>query len=338
MIKFRQLGDSGLYLSVVSIGSWQTYGTTVGAQLSYECLSTALETGINFIDTADVYNQGDAERLLGDFLAQNLIRQEVIIATKVFGPMGNHWMTQGLSLRHIHNACDASLGRLQTDYIDLYQCHRFDIDTPLEETCFAMNQLINQGKIRYWGVSQWSAIQILRAINICEKNHWRKPVSNQPIYNLLNRSLEVDVMGVCEEEKVGLVVYSPLAQGLLSGKYKLGYIPENSRANDPISGKLFPHKRMTPETFAQLDALEKIAQELNIQISQLALAWCLRKQAVTSVIFGASNPKQVRENAAAAQIELDTTTLEKIETALNNHPKDQYTDVKVGHGIIKRGY
>lgn len=338
MMKFRQLGDSGLYVSVVSIGSWQTYGTTVGEQSSFSCLRASIDAGINFIDTADVYNQGEAERLLGSFFEKNPIRQEVILATKVFGQMDNHWMSQGLSLRHIHNACNASLRRLNTDYIDLYQCHRFDIDTPIEETCFAMNELIRQGKIRYWGVSQWSAIQILRAVHICERNHWRKPISNQPIYNMLNRSLEVDVMGVCEEEKIGLVVYSPLAQGLLTGKYKRNYIPENSRANDPIAGRMFPHKRMNPKTFELIETLEKITTELNIKLSQLALAWCLRKEPVTSVIFGASNIDQVHENVVAARISIDSAVLEKIESILNNHPKDQYTDAEIGHGIVKRGY
>lgn len=337
-MKYRNLGKSGLMMSEISIGSWLTYGFGVDNTVAFRCLDTAIDLGINVIDTADVYNRGEAERVIGTYL-KTKNRQEIILATKVFGPMGDHFMTQGLSARHIRNACEASLTRLHTDYIDLYQCHRYDIDTPLEETCYAMHRLIEEGKILYWGVSQWSAVQILNAIRICEKHHWRKPVSNQPIYNMLNRSLEVDVMGVCEEEGLGLIVYSPLAQGLLTGKYtKDNPIPQDSRAADEKMGKMFPVKRMNDKFYTQIDALKAVAQRLDCTLSQLALAWCLRKKPLTSCIIGASRPEQVIENAKAVDIQLSTEIIHEIENILDNHPRDQYTDALIGHGIIKRGY
>lgn len=337
-MKYRNLGKSGLIMSEISIGSWLTYGFGVDNTVAFRCLDTAIDLGINVIDTADVYNRGEAERVIGTYL-KTKNRQEIILATKVFGPMSDHFMTQGLSARHIRNACEASLSRLHTDYIDLYQCHRYDIDTPLEETCYAMHRLIEEGKILYWGISQWSAVQILNAIRICEKHNWIKPVSNQPIYNMLNRSLEVDVMGVCEEEGLGLIVYSPLAQGLLTGKYtKDNPVPENSRAADEKMGKMFPVKRMNDKFYAQIDALKAVAQKLNCTLSQLALAWCLRKKPLTSCIIGASRPEQIKENVKAVEIELNAEILHEIENILDNHPKDQYTDALIGHKIIKRGY
>lgn len=337
-MKYRKLGKSGLITSEISIGSWLTYGLGVDNTVAFQCLDKAIELGINVIDTADVYNRGEAEKVIGTYL-KTKNRHEIILATKVFGPMSDHFMTQGLSARHIKNACEASLTRLRTDYIDLYQCHRYDIDTPLEETCYAMHRLIEEGKILYWGVSQWTAVQILNAIRICEKHNWTKPVSNQPIYNMLNRSLEVDVMGVCEDEGLGLLVYSPLAQGLLTGKYtKENPVPENSRAADEKMGKMFPLKRMTEKFYIQIDALKSIANELNCTLSQLALAWCLRKNPVTSCIIGASRPEQITENVKATEISLTPEIIHHIEIILDNHPKDQYTDVLIGHGIIKRGY
>lgn len=337
-MKYRTLGKSGLIISEISIGSWLTYGLGVDNTTAFRCLDTAIDLGINVIDTADVYNRGEAEIVIGTYL-KTKNRQEIVLATKVFGPMSDHFMTQGLSARHIRNACEASLTRLHTDYIDLYQCHRYDIDTPLEETCYAMHRLVEQGKILYWGVSQWSAVQILNAIRICEKHNWTKPISNQPIYNMLNRSLEIDVMGVCEEEGLGLLVYSPLSQGLLTGKYtKDNPVPEHSRASDEKMGKMFPKKRMTDKFYAQIEALKSLADGLHCTVSQLALAWCLRKSPVTSCIIGASRPEQIIENVKAVEITLDLETLHEIENILDNHPRDQYTGTLIGHGIIKRGY
>lgn len=336
-MQYRQLGNSGLRISEVSLGTWLTYGTHVERDTAIACFDKALELGINFIDTADMYNRGEAEKTVGEYL-KLIQRDQIIIGTKVFGPMSDHWMNQGLSMRHIRTACEASLQRLRTDYIDLYQCHRYDVDTPLEETCYAMHNLVERGYILHWGVSQWSAIQILNAIRVCEKNNWVKPVSNQPIYNMLNRSLEVDVMGVCEQEGLGLVVYSPLAQGLLTGKYKKDEAPENSRMKHEGAGQAFPLKRMTDEFFEQQEELLPIAEELGISMANLALAWILQKRPLTSVIMGASRPEQVEENCKASGIVLNEEIMEKIDGILNNVPVDQYSGARVGYGIVKRGY
>lgn len=336
-MKYRWLGNSGLQVSEVSIGSWLTIGAYTEKSEAFNCLDTAIEWGVNFIDTADMYNRGEAEKVLGDYL-KNKNRHELLIATKVFGPMSDHWMSQGLSLRHIRNACEGSLQRLKTDYIDVYQCHRFDIDTPLEETCYAMHNLIERGYILHWGVSQWSAVQILNANRICEQNNWRKPISNQPVYNLLNRSLEVDVMDVCEKEKLGLVVYSPLAQGLLSGKYQPGIIPEDSRLANEKANQFFPTKRMTEVYWNQQTQLTQLAGDMGITMSQLALAWILNKAPITSVITGASKAEQVIENCKTASITLNPEVMNQIETIMDNAPVDQYTGARIGYGIIKRGY
>lgn len=336
-MQYRRLGNSGLQISEISLGTWLTFGTAIEKDKALMCFHAALDQGINFIDTADMYNKGEAELALGAFL-QTIKREEVIVATKVFGPMSDHWMSQGLSLRHIRNACEGSLLRLGTDYIDLYQCHRYDIDTPLEETCYAMHHLIEAGYITHWGVSQWTAVQILNAVRICEKNGWQKPISNQPIYNLLNRSLEVDVMDVCEKEGLGLVVYSPLAQGLLTGKYKKDFTPEGSRMKTEGINQYFPSKRMTPDFFEKMEALDGIAAALNISMSQLALAWILQKSPITSVIMGASNERQIKENCGASGIKLDEVAMQQIENVLQNAPVDQYSGARVGYGIIKRGY
>lgn len=336
-MRYRSLGNSGLQISEISLGSWLTYGTALDLKPAFDCMDRAVELGINFIDTADMYNRGEAEKTIGEYL-KRAKREEIIIGTKVFGPMSDHFMTQGLSLRHIRNACEGSLQRLKTDYIDLYQCHRYDIDTPLEETCYAMHNLIERGYVLHWGVSQWSAVQILNAIRICEKNSWRKPVSNQPIYNMINRSLEVDVMDLCEKEGLGLVCYSPLAQGLLSGKYQRNSIPEGSRALSESGKTYFPHKRLTEDFYVKQDQLKEIAGDLGISMGNLALAWALNKSAITSLIMGASNEEQVEENCKAADVVLSPEIMDKIENILNNAPIDQYTSARIGYGIVKRGY
>ena len=336
-MKYRQLGNSGLHLSEISLGTWLTAGYGVDNSTAFACMRRALDSGINFIDTADMYNKGESEKVLGDFL-KTINRAEVIIGTKVFGPMSEHWMTQGLSLRHIRNACEGSLQRLKTDYIDLYQCHRYDVDTPLEETCYAMHNLIERGYILHWGVSQWTAVQITNAVRICEQNGWRKPVSNQPIYNMLNRSLEVDVMDVCEKEKLGIVVYSPLAQGLLTGKYTRDNTPADSRASHELMKAWFPIKRMDELFYQKMDMLKTIASGYDISMAELALAWALQKSPITSLIMGASRPEQVEQNVKAIHVQLPDEILNEIENILDNAPVDQYSGARIGYGIIKRGY
>ncbi len=336
-MKYRKIGNSGLLVSEMSIGTWLTTGMGISKETAFACFDKAIDSGINFIDTADMYNRGECEKVVGDYL-RTIQREQLIIGTKVFGPMDEHWMAQGLSLRHIRNACEASLQRLKTDYIDLYQCHRYDIDTPLEETCYAMHNLIERGYILHWGVSQWSAVQITNALRICEKNNWRKPISNQPVYNMLNRSLEVDVMNVCEQENLGLLVYSPLAQGLLTGKYQANTIPEDSRLASETMKNWFPVKRMNEEYFDKQNQLLAVANELGCSLSALALAWILTKSPISTCITGASKPEQIENNMQSLAVELSPDSLEQIEQILQNAPIDQYTGTRIGYGIIKRGY
>lgn len=337
-MQYKTCGNSGLELPVISIGTWLTAGNGYSDTDSISRLQTAIDAGIWFIDTADVYDNGEAERVVGKFLSTQK-REEVIIGTKAFGSMSAHPLQKGLSARHLINACNASLRRLNTDYIDLYQCHRYDVNTPLTEVIHTMQLLIQSGKIRYWGVSQWSAVQITNAVRICEQQGWIKPISNQPIYNMLNRSLETEVMQVCETEGIGLICYSPLAQGLLTGKYtSIDSLPEGSRASDPRSGKSFPLKRLNEENLHKIEQLKIIATDLNISMTQLALAWCLRYSPVTSLITGASAPEQIQHNAKAADIQLQDTVLSAIEDILSNHPRDQYTGNLCGYSTSNYGY
>lgn len=336
-MKYRKLGNSGLRISEISFGTWLTVGYGVDKQTAFDCMHKALEMGVNFIDTADVYNKGESEMVVGEFL-KTIKREEVVVGTKAFGQMSDHWMIQGLSLRHLRNACEASLMRLKTDYIDLYQCHRYDIDTPLEETCFAMNNLIERGYILYWGVSQWSAVQITNAVRICERNGWRKPVSNQPIYNMLNRSVETDVMNVCDNEGLGIVVYSPLSQGLLSGKYTRENIPADSRAAHSLMNAHFPTKRMSDEVFDKLERLGRKAAEWELTMSQMALLWILHRSPVTSCITGASRVAQIAENAQSGLHALSDIQVSELDAILDNAPVDQYSGARIGWGINKAGY
>jgi len=329
-MEYRQLGHSGLHLSEISLGSWLTYGNATSDKTAFKCLDRAVELGINFLDTADIYNRGGAEKVIGKWLKEN-DRSHVIIGTKAFFPMSDHPLDRGLSARHLWNSVQNSLDRLKTDYIDLYQCHRYDPNTPLEETLHTMNQLVEHGHIRYWGVSQWTAVQIVEAVHLCRTHNWRPPVSNQPIYNLINRSLEVDVMDVCQRYGLGLVVYSPLAQGLLTGKYSVGNVPKDSRAGSEETAKWFAHKRMTEENFAKIEALGQLAAELGITLPELALAWTLRVSPVTSAIMGASRPEQVDQNAKAGGLRFSVEVWQRVEQIMGNAPVDAYTGQPNGY-------
>jgi aryl-alcohol dehydrogenase-like predicted oxidoreductase len=317
-MQYRQLGNSGLKVSAISIGSWLTYGNVVDDATAFACLDEAFTAGVNFVDTADVYNQGEAERSLGRWL-RTVTRRHVVLATKAFFPMSDHWMDRGLSARHLHNALADSLERLQTDYIDLYQCHRYDPDTPLEETCFTMHLFIQRGHIRHWGVSQWSADEIRRAVQVCEANGWQKPISNQPIYNMLNRGLETEVMGTCASLGLGLVVYSPLAQGVLSGKYAPNTLPPDSRAGNAHTQQWFSWKRLNDNTYALLEALRPLAASVGLSLPQFALAWCLRRPEVSSAIIGASRPQQVAENLRAATTPWPTELEPQVQALLQRY-------------------
>ncbi|KAA3658405.1 MAG: aldo/keto reductase [Calditrichaeota bacterium] len=320
---YRNLGQTGLKLSEISLGSWLTYGNSIEKKQAQNCIKTAYDCEINFYDTADVYNNGAAESFLGETL-KSYERSKVVIATKCYFPMSDDPNDCGLSRKHIFESVHASLKRLQTDYIDLFQCHRYDKETPLEETVSAMTDLIRQGKILYWGVSQWSAAQIQDAVGIAQKIGGYQPVSNQPIYNMLNRSLEIDVMRTCYASGLGIVVFSPLSQGILTGKYTGGTVPKDSRAaNDTINH--FMQKRLTPDVLSKVDQLKSLADDLELSLSTLALAWTLQYPAITSAIIGASKPEQIEENVKAAGVQLSDVTLAGIDKILGTAPIDQFT-------------
>lgn len=316
-MKYRRLGIWGVKLSEIGYGSWLTIGqrTQDEADALYR---TAYEHGINFFDTANVYGAGTTEVLVGRAL-QPFPRDTYVLATKVYFPCRKDWPfpkanDRGLSRKHVYEQCHASLLRLETDYIDLYQCHRFDEHTPLFETCRVFNDLINQGKVLYWGVSEWTAEQITDAMELCRENGWHPPAANQPQYNMLQREWEEDVFPTCQGHGLGIVCFSPLAQGLLTGKYNDG-IPQGSRAADPSEAK-FMTDLMSDENMTAVHKLGALADGLGMPLNRLALAWCLRRPEVTSCIIGASTPVQITENVDASSIELDEDIRDRINAIL----------------------
>ena len=323
-MKYRKLGRAGIKISEVSLGTWLTYGNSVEKNVAKACLKAAIENGINFFDTADNYAKGESESVVGEVL-EEFNRQDIILGTKVFFPMSEKINDNGLSRKHIIESCNSSLKRLKTDYIDLYQCHRYDPETELEEIISVMDDLIKQGKILYWGVSQWSAIQICDTAYLSRFYTKTPPRSNQPVYNMLNRSLEIDVMSLCEREGIGLIAWSPLAEGILTGKYSGFKVPKDSRAANLQSNK-FIKNRLTSNNLDKVDKLIPIAQELGLTLAQLALAWCLRRKELSCVITGASKPDQITENVKAAGVKIHEDILNKIELILDNSPIDQYSD------------
>ena len=313
-MKYRNLGHSGLKLSVVGLGSWLTYGGNVGADVARECVMRAWERGVNFIDTANVYARGGAEDVLGPILKE-LKRDALVLATKVYFPMGDTVNERGLSRKHIHDQLHHSLRRLQVDYIDLYQCHRFDVTTPLEETCEMMNDLVRAGKILYWGTSEWNADQIAAAVALCRARGWAVPISNQPQYSALWRRIEQRVLPTCEQYGLGNVVWSPLAMGILTGKYTDA---KNPPAGTRAAGT---NADMMEDYFTQpvLDAvqhLKPLAQQAGCTVTQLSLAWCLRQPAVTSVIVGATKVEHVDDNVAAGDLSIDPALFAEMDRIL----------------------
>jgi aryl-alcohol dehydrogenase-like predicted oxidoreductase len=305
---------------VIGLGSW----LTLDARRGRACAARALELGVRLFDTADVYADGDAERELGRALRE-VPRESVRIASKCFFPMASRPHARGLSRAHILQSIEGSLERLGVTYLDLYQCHRFDPDTPLEETIGAMSELVRSGRIRAWGVSEWSAVQLVEALWLAERNGDVAPVSNQPMYNALQRRIELDVLDTCAAHGLGILAYSPLAQGVLSGKYAPGApLPHGSRAADPEQGTLL-RSRLDDGVLARVARLAPLARELGLSVAQLSLAWCLREPAVTCVLIGASTPEQVEAAVAAADVELAPDTLRAIDDALQSAPFDQYT-------------
>lgn len=309
-MNYRRLGRSDLDVSEISLGSWLTYGAAVRTELARACVHTALELGVNLFDTANVYARGGAEAFLGDVLS-GLDRSSYLLATKVFFPMSD--TDRGLSARQIAKQCDASLRRLRTDYVDLYQCHRYDPETPLEETMEALTELVRQGKARYVGFSEWTAAQIRAALALPGVERF---VSSQPLYSMLQRGPEAEILPLCAREGIGNIVFSPLAQGILSGKYRPGAPPPlGSRAADPSVAHWMGDWR-EDEVLAAVQRLGPVAQEAGLTMPQLALAWVLRESVVASAIIGASRPEQVAENAAASGVTLGPDLLAAVEDVL----------------------
>jgi voltage-dependent potassium channel beta subunit len=310
-MRTRRLGHSGLQVSEVSLGSWLTLGSRVDFAETARLVHRAFDLGINLFDTADVYAKGEAEKALGQSLLE-LPRQQVVLATKAFFPMSEHPNDRGLSRKHIVESVEGSLRRLKTDYLDLHQCHRADPDVPMEETVRAYEDLIRQGKILHWGVSMWSAAEIAEACGLADQHGGYRPISNQPNYSILRREIESGVLSTSEREGLGQIVFSPLGQGALTGKYSGGKIPDQSRANDP-ERNLWMDRVLDVEVLDRVDQLRPIADQLGISLAQLALAWCLRVPGVSSVIIGATRIEQLEENVKSIGIELSSESIADIE-------------------------
>ena len=307
---YRRLGSSDLNVSEISLGSWLTYGGGVSNRRAEACVDKAFDVGINLIDTANVYGGGAAEEFLGEVLARRP-RDSYILATKLYWPMNGD---RGLSREQVFKQIDLSLGRLRTDYVDLYQCHRYDQETPLEETMEALTEVVRQGKARYLGFSEWTADQIRAALAMVPDVE--KFVSSQPQYSLLYRIPEREVIPLCKENGISQIVWSPLAQGALTGKYKPGEEPAaGTRAASQQMGWSMDRYR-DDEVLAAVQRLVPIAEGLGVTMAQLALAWVLREENVASAIVGASRPEQVEENAGASGISLDDATLQAIDEAV----------------------
>jgi aryl-alcohol dehydrogenase-like predicted oxidoreductase len=316
-MRYRQLGDSDLNVSEVSLGSWLTYGGGVSDDAARACVDMAFDVGINFIDTANVYARGGAEDFLGDVL-QNRPRDSYVLATKLYFPMDDTGENQGLSRAQIEKQIDDSLRRLRTDYVDLYQCHRYDRNTPLEETMAALTDVVRSGKARYIGFSEWNAAQIQAALDLSREKGYTKFVSSQPQYSMLHRDPEREIFPLCKTNGISQIVWSPLAQGALTGKYKPGAAPpEGSRATSRQMGSMMSNW-LEQDVLEKVQRLVPVAERLGITMAQLALAWVLREDNVASAIVGASRPEQVRDNASASGIELDAETIAEVDRILDS--------------------
>jgi len=310
-----------MYVSEIAYGNWVTHGLQVEQDAAIKCVRAALDAGITTFDTADVYAGTKAESVLGKAL-KGVKRENYELFTKVYWPTGPGKNDRGLSRKHIMESVNASLKRLNTDHIDLYQMHRFDYETPLEESLRAFDDLIRQGKVNYIGFSEWTSSQINQALKIQKANNFDRFVSSQPQYSMLWRVIESKVVPLCIEEGIGQIVWSPVAQGVLTGKYLPGKKPPTgSRATDKKSGAEMISRWMRDEVLEAVAKLKPIAQSLDLTMSQLALAWALANPNVSSVIMGASRPAQVKENVKASGVKLSPQTLAEIDKALGSIPE-----------------
>ena len=320
-MEYRRLGSSGMYVSEITYGNWITHGSQVEQDAAIKCVRTALDNGITTLDTADVYAGTRAETVLGKAL-KGVRRESYELLTKVYWPTGAGKNDRGLSRKHIMESVHASLKRLQTDHIDLYQFHRFDYETPLEESLSAFDDLIRQGKVFYIGFSEWSAEEINSALKIQEKMSYNKFVSSQPQYSMLWRVIESQVVPVCKANGIGQIVWSPIAQGALSGKYLPGKKPPaGSRATDKKGGANMMARWMRDEVLSAVQKLKPIAESVDLTLSQLAIAWVLQNPNVSSAIIGATKPSQIKENVKASGVKLSETTMREIDRVLGSLPE-----------------
>ena len=315
-MNYRRLGRAGMKVSTVSLGAWTTYGGSVqDKKLITDIVAKAFEKGVNFFDNADAYARGAGETFMGEVFADlEIPRHQLVLSTKVFWPMSDGVNDRGLSRKHVLESIDLSLERLQTDYVDLYFAHRYDPETPMEEIVEVFSDVVRSGRAHYWGTSEWTAAQIAEAHTLATATGLVAPVTEQPQYSLLYRErVEGEILPVTEPKGMGLVVWSPLAMGMLTGKYDDG-VPEGSRfaANDGFRERFF-----TDANVARVKALKSIADDLGVTRAQLALAWVLRQSGVSSVITGATKVAQIEETVAAAEIVLDDAALARIDAALD---------------------
>lgn len=312
-MEYRKMGKWGLRLSCLGLGSYLTIGFKCDEKTSRDIIKVAYDDGINFFDTANVYNHGEAERVLGKCL-KDFPRSSFVVLTKVWAPMGPGPNDRGLSAKHIFEQCHASLRRMGMDYVDIYMCHRPDLDTPLEETIRAMEDLARQGKILYWGVSEWSAAQIVNAQRVAKEMRARPISVSEPRYNLLYRYPEKEIFPLTREEGIGNVVFSPLAHGMLTGKYIPGQPPpESSRAADPEQNTVIMKLYWSEENKRKGQKFLKIANEMGATAAQLAIAWCMRRPEVTSVILGTRTVEQLKENLKAVELKIPDEVMEKLD-------------------------
>jgi voltage-dependent potassium channel beta subunit len=314
-MEYRRIGKTGIKISEIALGAWLTYGRSVDEKLAERIVKTAVERGVNFVDLADVYAHGEAEKTVGRAI-KDIKRSDLVISSKVFWPMSDNVNDRGLSRKHIMMSIENTLKRIGTDYLDLYFCHRADPETEIEETVRAMEDVIRQGKVLYWGTSVWESAQIEEAVAQAYKWRAYPPVVEQPRYNMFDRHIEKDIVGTCRDHGMGLTVWSPLAQGLLTGKYNDG-IPKGSRGDTTewLKGDL------TQENLDKVAKLADLAKSLDITISQLALAWILRLPEISCAITGATKVEHLEENVGASGVTLDDETLTKIERILGNTPQ-----------------
>lgn len=319
-MKYRNLGKWGLKLSEIALGSWMTDVSTSSnaVETAKESVRRAYDLGVNFFDCADAYSGGQAEIFLGNVL-KDFSRSSYVVSSKVFfpvGPSANDW---GLSRKHIFEQADKSLKNLQVDYLDMYFCHRFDNTTPLEETLQALSDLVASGKVLYYGVSEWSPVQITEALSIIKDMHLRPLSVIQPQYNMMDRYIEDEIIEICDKNGIGIVPFSPLSQGLLTGKYRKGYqIPDGSRATHQADKQI--NNMLTEDNLDKVEKLIKIANSVGTNLSILALAWSLRKPQISSLITGATKPEQIENNIKASDLVLSDDVIKEIDTVLNYKP------------------